>query len=99
MIPVRENEIILANVLENVDIAYFISIHVFCFHILSKSYQYYCFCYTADRFELGKNILSQGIVMEKLKLKDNGHSVTCICTYCYDLFEADTDGRLGRQTC
>ena len=35
-------------------------------------------CYTADKFESGRNILSQGKVIEKsgkLRLKNDGHPV------------------------
>ena len=57
---VRENEIVLAYILENVDIAYFISIYFQRVRVISVT-----FCYTADKLEIVKNILSQG----KVKLK------------------------------
>ena len=52
---VRENEIVTANVLENVDIVHFISIFFQRIRVISVT-----FCYTADKLELGENILSQG---------------------------------------
>ena len=57
---VRENEIVLAYILENVDIAYFISIYFQRVRVISVT-----FCYTADKLELVKNILSQEKVSEK----------------------------------
>ena len=60
---VRDNWNCVANVLENVDIACFISI--LCQKIRGINVT---FCYTADKLELGKNIVSQG--KWKLKVMD-----------------------------
>ena len=57
-----ENEIASANVLVNVDMAHFISI--FC-----QKLSVLFFCYTADKLESGKNIVSQG--NKVLRLSDS----------------------------
>ena len=58
---VRENEIVLANISKNVDIAHFISILCQRIRVVSVMFCYTC---TANLFESGENIYSQGKVRE-----------------------------------
>ena len=54
-----ENEIVLAHVFKKVDIPHFISIFCQRMRMIGAT-----FCYTADKLESGKKILSQGKVRE-----------------------------------
>ena len=73
---VKENEIVLANNLENFDNTYFISIFCQRIRVISVT-----FCYTSEKLEpqknkkLFKSMKSQG----KLKLKNVCHAVFVLC--------------------
>ena len=63
-VKVREKmKFFSSNDLEKVDVTYFVSIFCPMIRVISVT-----FCYTADKLESGKNILSQGKVRENENL-------------------------------